>query len=259
MIRKEFHDQFLGGLQFSHQSHNIKPTMNKKPLRILSRAVFSLGVVIGLALAIITIWNRLESTNYYFEGVKFDPFNGLRCPVMIAPTEKGIVTAVFNNRTDKEDNFFYRAEISGTPSTRQVEDQITVPSHQRRSIQLTVDANDVDLLFFILVKMTILPNSVHPSQEAVCGIMVVNVLGLTGTQLSTTAIVLSFLGIAIGLGLWQQAGTKANGNAQHVIQTLGFVVLLAMFAGAMGWWIAGIALSVITLLLLVISLRFAIA
>jgi hypothetical protein len=42
------------------------------------------------------------------------------------------------------------------------------------------------------------------------------------------------------------------------MQALGFVVLLAMFAGAMGWWMVGLALAVITILLLVISLRFAI-
>src|SRR5688572_29086256 len=143
--------------------------MNTKRLRILSGTVFFLGVIIGFALAVITIWNRLEAVRYFFTGATHERFNGLRCPVMIATNEKGIVTAVFNNAKDQEDNFFYRAEISGDISTRQVEGQTAVPPHQRKSIQLTVDANDVDLLYFIFVKMTILPNALHRSQEAVCG------------------------------------------------------------------------------------------
>ena len=116
----------------------------------------------------------------------------------------------------------------------------------------------MDLLFFIFVKMNILSNSVHSSQEAVCGIMVVKVLGLNGMQLAAIAIVLSFLGMAIGLGLWQRTATGADGNIQRLIQTLGFIVLFAMFAGAMGWWLVGGALLAVTLLLLVISLRFVI-
>lgn len=86
--------------------------MKTRPLRILSRAVFFLGVLIGFVLSGIAVWNNLESNSYYFTGVKYARFNGLRCPLMIAPTEKGIVIAVFNNPTNEEDNFFYRAEIS---------------------------------------------------------------------------------------------------------------------------------------------------
>lgn len=234
--------------------------MNTRTLRILGRAAFFLGVIIGFVLSIIAIWNNLESTSYYFRGVKFLPFPGLRCPIMIAPTEKGIVTAVFNNPADREDNFFYRAEISGKgSSTRQVEGQIAVPPGETKSIQLTVDVNDVDLMFFILVKMSILPNAIHKSQEAVCGIMLLNILGLTGVQISTIALFLSFSGMALGLGLWQQTNTKSDPDVPRVVQVLGFVVILVMFAASMGWWTPAIVLSVLTILLMVISLRFAIA
>jgi hypothetical protein len=234
--------------------------MHTRTLHLLSRTIFFLGVSIGLVLSGISVWNNLESTSYFFTGVKYAPFNGLRCPLMIAPAEKGIVTVVFNNPTNEGDHFFYRAEISGKAfSRRQVKDQIAVPPHQTKTIQLAVDANDVDLMFFIFTKITILPNSVRPSQEAVCGVMIVNFLGLTGAQISTIALLLSFLGIAIGLGLWQQTGTKADQDMRRVVQTLGFVVLLTMFAASMGWWIMAIALLVIAILLMVISLRIAIA
>ena len=213
----------------------------------------------GFALAIITIWNQLEAMSYYFTGAKYAPFHGLRCPVIITPTETGIVTAVFNNPTDREDKVFYKAEISGRPFPRQVENQITVPPHQTKSVQLTVDADDVDLLFFILVKMNILPNAFHPSQEAVCGTMVIDALGLTGAQISTFALSLSFLGIAVGLGVWQPTTTNLDRNAKRAMQTLGCVVLLAVVTGIMGWWVPAIALSVTTILLAVISLRFVFA
>jgi len=222
-------------------------------------AVFFPGVILGIALSVTILWNRIEATRYYFTGAKYEPFHGLRCPVMIGPTEKGTVAAVFNNPTDEADNFFYRAEISGKAfSTRQVEDKIMVPPHHTKTVQLAVDANDVDLMFFIFVKMSILPNSVHRSQEAVCGILIINILGLTGAQITGIALCLSFLGIASGLGLWQQTGTKTDQDIRRATQTLGLAVLLTLFAASMGWWILGMALSAITILLLVISLRLTI-
>jgi hypothetical protein len=234
--------------------------MNTSSLRILSRTAFFLGIIIAFVMSVIAIWNNIESTSYYFRGVTYPPFPGLRCPVMIGPVETGIVNAVFNNPTDKEDNFFYRAEISRKGvSTRQIEGQIAVPPGEERSVQLSVDANDVDLMFFILVKMNILPNALHKSQEAVCGTMLVNILGLTGVQISTIALILSFSGMAVGLGIWQQTDNKSDSEMPRVVQALGFVVLLTLFAASMNWWTPAIVLCVIVILLMVISLRFAIA
>jgi len=185
--------------------------MNTRFSLILSRALFFLGVVMGLILSVIAIWNNFESTSYYFAGVKHDPFKGLRCPIMIAPSEKGIVTAVFNNPTDEEDNFYYRAEISGRAfSTRQIEAHVAVPPHQAKSVRLSVDVHDIDLLFFILIKITILPNSVRSTQESTCGSMVTNLLGLTGSQISSSAIFLSFAAMALGLGRWPQTSDKTE-------------------------------------------------
>jgi hypothetical protein len=226
--------------------------MNTRPFLILSRALFFLGVATGLTLSVLLIWNNFESTNYYFKGVKYAPFKGLQCPVIMAPTEKGIVTAVINNPTNEADRFFYRAEISGKAfSRRTIEDQIVVPPHQARKAQFKVDANDVDLRFFILVKITILPNSVRDTQEATCGIMVADVLGLTGAQVSVMALFLSIPGIAVGLGRGYQTSAKTN----RVMQALGFCVLLALFAAYMSWWGIAIALTAVILLLMVISLH----
>jgi hypothetical protein len=212
----------------------------------------------GLILSVIAIWNNLESTSYFFTGVKHDAFKGLRCPIMIAPSERGIVTAVFNNSTNEEDNFYYRAQISGKAfSTRTVENHITVPPHQAKSVRLTVDADDIDLLFFILIKVTILPNSVRSTQESTCGIMVANILGLTSSQISTSAIFLSFSAMAVGLGLWPQTSDKAGRGQRYIVPTLGFAVLFTLLAASMGWYAVAIVLAIVIILVMLISMRFA--
>ncbi len=234
--------------------------MNTKPLRILSRVSFLLGILTGLALTVVAIWNNLESSSYYFTGARYARFRGLHCPLLISPKEKGTVTAIFNNPSREKDDFFYRATVSGELfSTRQMEDKVTVLPQDSKTVRFSVDANDVDLEFFILARIMILPNSMHPSQEAVCGIMVIDILGLKGVQVSQLAVFLSFLGLAIGLGLWQQTDSKADRDLRYIVPALGFVVLMAMLTAALGWWTLAIGLTVITILLLVIFLRFTVA
>jgi hypothetical protein len=233
--------------------------MYTRPFSILSRAFFFLGVTLGLILALLAIWNHVESTSYFFRGSTYAPFNGLRCPAVIGPTDKGIVTSVFHNPKDKEDVFYYRAQISGQSSSmRTIEDKIAVPPHQTRSVQWTVDANDVDLQFFILVKITVLPNALHTAQEATCGIMFADLLGLTGVQISTAALILSLSGIAVGLVSWRQTGAKKMRDIRPLLQALGAMVLLMLLATWMSWWALAIALSIITVLLMVIAVRFAV-
>src|SRR5690349_8750927 len=116
--------------------------MNRPIPRNLSRAIFFLGVILGFALAVILLWSRMEATHYFFSGAQYDPFDGLHCPLMMAPTEKGVVTATFDNTSDREVNFRYRAEISGAVSTRHLEGQTAVPPHQTKRVELPIDAND---------------------------------------------------------------------------------------------------------------------
>ena len=233
--------------------------MSRKLVSVLSRIFFFLGVFVGFALAVVLIWNKVEAIHYYFKGEKYEQFNGLLCPLIIAPTEKGAVTATFTNPTEKAVNFYYRAEVSGPLSTRRVEDDIAVPAHQTKSIQLIVDANDVDLLYFIFVKINILPNSLQGAGQSVCGIRVMNILGFAGKQLPAIALSISFLGMAIGLSLEHQTGNRKDRALERVMQVLGVIVLLTLLAGTVGWWLPGMALSAVTVLLLLISARLVIA
>jgi hypothetical protein len=232
--------------------------MNTRTLHTLSYVVFFLGVLVGFAVAVIMIWNRLEAISYFFTGARYDPFEGLRCPVMIAPTEEGRVTAAFRNPSDREDTFFYRAEISGLPSTRRLEGQITVPPRQTKRLEFTVDAEDVDLKFFIFVKLNLLPHAGNPFREAVCGMMVIHLLGLSGTQIVAAALSLSILGMILGFALWQKTKTRADESMPRIMAALSLLVLLALFAGFMGWWLPGMALAAITILMAIVLVRFAI-
>jgi hypothetical protein len=65
--------------------------------------------------------------------------------------------------------------------------------------------------------------------------------------------------MAFGLGMNRQTGDKKDRAIERVMQVLGVIVLLTLIAGATGLWLPGMALSAITILLMIISVRIAIA
>ena len=229
--------------------------MNMKYLRILGNGLFFVGIFFGLALAVLSTWDKIEAINYYFTGATYAPFKGLRCPLVMTPSEQGTVSAIFDNPADEEDNFYYRAEISGMVEPRRIEDHILVAPHGQQSIQWNVSEKDIDLEFFVFVKMTVLPNALHPTRQATCGITVLNFHGLTGQQIFVIALALSLLGMGLGLGIRQ----RTSPDKGYRLPILAVVVLLAMLSGLIGWWLMGIIFIVIAILLLAIFVRMALA
>ncbi len=233
--------------------------MQTKSKHIIGGTVFFLGILIGLALAIATMWGNFEALSYFFSGATYAPFNGLQCPILMTHSETGTISAVFNNSRDQEYDPYYEMEIGGL-LPRKFEDQLSVAPHTSKSVLWTVDANDIDLGFFIFAKLDILPNAVYPSREATCGIVVLNIPGLTGGQIFWLVFALSLLGTISGFMLWENADGSSTGkesDQKHAMQALAILMLLAMLFSLLGWWGLGMLLSAITIVLMVVMLRFA--
>ena len=226
--------------------------------RILGSILFFLGIISGISIAILGTWNKVESADYFFSGTTYEHFNGLRCPLLMRRSEIGVITVIFDNPTDSDDNFYYKVEISGFLAPRQLEGHLSVPAHQKSSIRLTVNKADIDLQIFVFAKIVISPNSTRPTREADCGILVLKDSRFTGGQLLTSLLVLSLLGIIPGFILWKRANPNGRPDVQRVMQALGIVVLLAMLGALIGWWFAGLFFIVLALLLILALARLSI-
>jgi hypothetical protein len=232
--------------------------MQTKSIRTLGGVIFFIGVFLGLALSLAAVWGAFEGISYYYTGAGYPSFNGLDCPMLMTRSETGTVTASFDNPSGQEIEPYYEVTISGQASTRKFEGQLSVLAHTSKSIRWTVDANDIDLGFFIFIDMDVLPVAGYSTREDTCGIIVLNHAGPTGGQVFNLTLAASLLGIGIGLGLWENAASmKFNSslNLLRAVKTLGITVLLALLTSIMGWWLAGILFCVLTILLLVIILR----
>ena len=176
--------------------------MKTNSLRLLGSVIFLLGILLGLALALSAIWGDFEGFSYFNTGAGYQSFNGLVCPILMTRSEKSIVTADFENPSGQEFEPYYEVAISAPGSWRKLEGQLSIPAHTARSIQWTVDANDIDLGFFIFVDVQVLPVAEYSTREGTCGIMVLDLPGVTGGQIFASTLAVSLIGLVLGLGLY---------------------------------------------------------
>jgi hypothetical protein len=223
---------------------------------ISSSIVFFMGIAVGLSLAVVSIWADYEAVGYFFTGARFDAFPGMKCPILATQSETITISASIENPGDRPVQPFYRVEVSG-PMGRTFRDQILIPPHETKMAEWTVSRDDVDLRYFIMTKITLLPFAGTQAREATCGIFVLKLDGPTGKQVLIFSFAISLMGIILGLSLWERQMAVVKKGArqpQHVRRALGLVVLSAMFSTLMGWWFAGFVLCVLAILLLVITL-----
>ena len=231
--------------------------MPTKSVHTLGGVIFLLGVVLGLVLALAAVWSDYEGFSYFNTGAGYPSFNGLVCPILMTRPEKSVVTAGFKNSTGQEFEPYYEVTISGSGSLRKLEGQLSVPAHATKSIQWTVDANDIDLGFFIFIDMQVLPVAGYSTREDTCGIMVLDLTGPTGGQIFGLTLAASLLGMVLGLGLWEsnaRLNINRYTNRHRALHAQGIAVLLALLTGLIGLWAAGLIFCVLAILLLVISL-----
>ncbi len=230
----------------------------------LANVPYFLGVLVGLALAIAAAWADFEGLSYFATGAGYQPFNGLHCPVLMSHAETASVSVSFDNPTNQDLQPYYDVEISGHAASRSLEGQVAVPPHAERRVVWTVTAQDIDLGNFVFVKTDILPTPGYSTREATCGILVIDLAGLTGTPLLYLVVMLSAAGMIAGLVLpalglpadqAAQYDNEASTDLRRGSQAVGISTTIAMLTGLLGWWLGATIFCAISILLLVILLR----
>jgi len=224
-----------------------------KLVRFLSIVIFSVGLLLGMALFGIVVWAD-------FEAILFDPairqdasLNSLRCPVMMTEVETGTVSAAFTNSLDRSVELFVRAHISDGYVTlmKEVDTRLPLAAGETQRLQWTVFPDDAAFGRLILVKVIVKGGYPLPSRQGTCGILVVNAPYLTGGQIFTLGLAVGFLSMLIGAGLWILVERPLNETGLQVARAMGMLagaVLVGTIFGLLGWWLPGAALFMVTLL-----------
>jgi hypothetical protein len=230
-------------------------TTRYRVMRAAGVALFSVGILVGMALAGGAAWADIEARFYGFPKMADRPLRGVQCPILMTTHETGVVSATFKNRSQQPLQLLVRADISSPGPWTVERTRLSLAPGESQTQRWTVSSENIDLGFFIFVRVANYPAYPFSFRETMCGILVLNLQGLTGNQVLNIALAVSLVCIPLGLALWEATQQRPlKGRARQTTLAMAFlagIVLVGMLASFVGAWAAG-GLSVL-LAVLVIS------
>ena len=222
-------------------------------LTALGIGFFFLGIMLGLALSAGGVWGEIEARLY----TSFTATSGLRtleCPLMLAPAKSGIVTATFDNPTDELAKPVIRLETSHPGGARQTSQALSLAPGATQTLNWTVGADDAIFSRLILVSVYQSQYRQLPSRLGLCGILVLGLFGLSGSQTFTLTFAVSILSLMVGGALWLLRMRSLGGPVLAVTNAggvLAAIVLAGMVSSLPRWW--GLTLFCLALTVLMIG------
>lgn len=226
---------------------------------LFSLIVFGVGVLIAVLLAGTSALAEYEAA-LFDSGTRADrPLNTLYCPALISSTEAGKVTVSVSNPSDYEVNPVVKARISARSAIfiREEVEQVILKPGEKQTLRWPVFAEDAAYRRLVLVRVLVGPSYPLDSRTTSCGIVVVDLAGLTGTQIQLGAIFLSALLMATGWLSWTKINPVRSGRKAELgngLRFMGMIALLGMLTTFTNWWLASLLCVIACLLLGVILL-----
>ncbi len=226
--------------------------MKNTGLRIFSIIIFSVGVLVGMALFIAGTWADVESVFYGFTRYGNKITSSMHCPVLIARAETATITATFKNTTDQLVRPTVRFQASNVSLFRTETARLSLEPGQEERLEWTVSSDDMVLDRFIFAKIFSFASYPIRDVEQTCGILVLDLPGLTGGQLTAAAIAVSLIGLVCGSALWAVAHKPLKDRSQEAMRamiTLTVTIALGMVSVWLAWWLLGVLLAALCLIL----------
>lgn len=228
--------------------------MKKKTARVFGILIFILGVLLFVFIGAVSIWGDIEASFFDAALVQADKIKHLKCPAVITTDELGRVTAWISNNDRNPVTIEVRAHVTNGFVTLMNEFITDVPLEpgETKPVDVPIVAENAAYGRLVLVRIHQMKELTNPYQNAACGVVLVNVPFLTGTQFVILVMILGVLMTAGGLLLW---GLNSRPIIWHRKRTLiallvfAAVAILLATVGLMGLWLLGIIIGAIWVLL----------
>jgi len=222
--------------------------------------IYALGVLVGLGLAVIATWADVEANFYGFPRRANNALGGLRCPVILSRNETGVVSLRVSNPTDRTLSPSVKTEISTPILAESFLKSVRLAPGESSRLEWRVGPENIDLEYFIFVKVLVYAFYPIPDRETTCGTFIMD-LPLSGSTFLSLMVTLSLTAMGIALYLLYRSRARIP-QAAAVLPPLTFlalVIILAFVISFIGWWIQATVALVIAVLAIFILPAFVIA
>lgn len=229
--------------------------MSPRAVSAVAVVLLSAGVLLGLALTALATWGDLEGSLFDTDIGADASLGTLRCPILVTADETGVIRASFRNRSDRRMQPYIRAHITqGYISLmREIRTDLPLEPGERRSLEWTVTAEDAVFGRLILARVQAFRTYPQPTRRGSCGILVADVGGWSGKGITASVVVASLLSMGVGLGILIQRNRPLKGRKRNLIGASGFLMAMVaagLLVSLLQWWVLGLILLVVTVLLI---------
>ena len=227
-------------------------TIRKWP-RTLGALLFSFGILLGILLSTAITWASFEAVFYGFARLSTDQLGTLSCPLLMTTSDTRTVSAEFTNPGNKPTQILVRADISTPALVRKEQELLAFAPGETKKLAWTVNADNVDLRYFIFVKAYQYPSAAGGTREATCGIFVLPLSFASGTQVFIATLTVSLLSILTGLFFWERNTSrivKREIEISRAMKVLAVIVLVGLLLSFQGNWVGGVATLAVSILLM---------
>jgi hypothetical protein len=229
-------------------------------MRALSIALFLLGLLLATALTAIALWPDFEATLFDPALTAEESLKGLNCPLVITGNESAQITSTFSNPFERKVDFLVRTRISmgGVTLIRQYSEMVELEAGEKREVAWPIYLDDAAFGRIILARAYAFRKYPMPSRARSCGILVLDMPALSGRQFVGVTLALSLASLIAGAVIWlrhERPLLERRLELTRAAGALAGLILLALVASMLSWWVVGLFLLVLALLLLVAALE----
>lgn len=230
-------------------------TTNKRQTLSFALLFYFAGFSAGLFLMFIATWADLEASFYGFPRQADPGLTGFNCPVLMTPSDLGILSLSFTNTAEIKINPVVRVWVSAPTVAEERKVQIGLAPGESQEFEWTVDARNIDLKNFIFAKAMVFSAYPLPSLDATCGIFVLN-LPVSGKALLLALIGVGFLGMGAGLFRMYKLRVVNEwvGKYFPALSLVTVILVLGLITSFRGAWVQAMLLFAVIVLLLIILL-----
>ena len=228
---------------------------NKPPSLLPSFLSYVLGVIIGLSLLGISAWADMEATFYGFDRLANAGLGGFQCPVLMTRQETQSISLNISNPTDRRISPSVRTQISTPALPEQVTETIALEPGESQRLEWAVGPDNIDLERFIFAKTLLYSSHPLPSEEATCGIFILDLPG-SGRVILLILVTLSLLGMGWGLYRLNEFRLASDLLARHMgsMIFMALMIVVGLIVSFRGGWVPSLLILLVVILIIVILL-----
>lgn len=229
---------------------------HKKIFKVAGGLLLTIGIILGFILSSLMVWGDLEAS-LFTSGLRADKsLSTLKCPVVITTSETGTISATLKNPTEKTLERYLIANVSeGYASlVREIRTNLPIPPEEKQKVEWKIYPEDAAFNErVILFRVYINPRHPHPSLGANCGVVKVNLQGVTGNQIVASTAMLTLASIGGGAAMVEFGNRPTKARSRSTINSayaLAGIVIGAGILGYLGMWVLGVGILAVAVLML---------